>query len=333
MKKTLTKRKSLSLFILGASLAVMLLLPMSSLFAAADDYPNKPVRFVIPFAPGGSTDVVGRLIATKLYQRLGHQFIVENRAGAGSAIGSEMVAKAKPDGYTLLFNTSAYATNPLISEVPYDPAKAFVPIAKVGGAAAVLSVHPSVPANSVQELLALAKKQPGQLISSGAGIGSFGHLASELFRSMAGIDYKIVQFKGGGPAMIDTVGGHSQINMGSLALTLPQIRARGLKALGYGALVRSRLVPDMPTISESGVPGYEAIIWWALAAPAGTPKAIVDRLYKELNVILQAEDMKKAFDIQGADIALIGPDATDKFIEAERVKWGKIIKEANIKGK
>jgi tripartite-type tricarboxylate transporter receptor subunit TctC len=333
MKKTMLKKKSLWMFILGTFLAATILLPSSSIFAASGDYPNKPVRFIIPFAPGGSTDVVGRLVATKLTERLGHQFVVENRSGAGSAIGSEVVAKSKPDGYTLLFNTSAYATNPLISDVPYDPEKAFVPIAKIGGAAAVLSVHPSVPANSVKELIALAKQQPGKLVSSGAGIGSFGHLATELFRSMAGINYTIVQFKGGGPAMIDTMGGHSQINMGSLALTFPQIQTGKLKALGYGALRRSRLVPDMPTISDSGVPGYEAIIWWALAAPIGTPNAIVEKLYKELEVILQMEAIKKAFDIQGADIDLIGPAATVKFIEAERVKWGKIIKDGNIKEK
>ena len=333
MKKTMPKKKSLSMFILGVFLAATILLPSSSVFAAADDYPKKPVRFIIPFAPGGSTDVVGRLLATKLTERLGHQFVVENRSGAGSAIGSEMVAKSEPDGYTLLFNTSAFVTNPLVTDVPYDPEKAFIPIAKIGGAAAVLTVHPSVPANSVQELIALAKKEPGKLVSSGAGIGSFGHLSTELFRSMAGIDYKIVQFKGGGPAMIDTVGGHSQMNMGSVALTLPQIRAGKLKALGVGALVRSRLLPDLPTISESGVPGYESIIWWGLFAPAGTSKAIVEKLYKELGAILKEEDIIKAFDVQGADIDLIGPDAFVKFIEAEVVKWGKLIKDANIKAK
>lgn len=333
MKIAMPQNTSMSKIVLWAFLAFTVLLPFSSVFAAADDYPKKTVRFIIPFAPGGSTDVVGRLLATKLSKRLGHQFVVDNRSGAGSSIGSEIVAKSAPDGYTLLFNTSAFATNPLITDVPYDPEKAFVPIAKVGGAAAVLSVHPSVPANSVKELIALAKQQPGKLISSGAGIGSFGHLSTELFRSMAGIDYKIVQFKGGGPAMIDTVGGHSQINMGSLALTLPQIKAGHLKALGYGALTRSRLVPDMPTITESGVPGYEAIIWWGLFAPAGTPKTIVDRLYKELVAILQEEDIKKAYDIQGADIDLIGPAAFGKFIQAEVVKWGKLIKDANIREK
>ncbi|MEW6335212.1 MAG: tripartite tricarboxylate transporter substrate binding protein [Thermodesulfobacteriota bacterium] len=333
MITAMVKKKSLWMGILGTFLAASIAFSSSAVFAAAGDYPVKPVRFVIPFAPGGSTDVIGRLLATKLTERLGHQFVVENRSGAGSAIGSELVAKSKPDGYTLLFNTSAYATNPLVSDVPYDPEKAFVPIAKVGGAAAVLSVHPAVPANSVKELIALARQQPGKLVSSGAGIGSFGHLSTELFRSMANIDYKIVQFKGGGPAMIDTMGGHSQINMGSLALTLPQIKAGQLKALGYGALKRSRLVPDLPTITESGVPGYEAIIWWVLAAPAGTPNAIVEKLYKELDAILQMDATKKAFDVQGADIDLTSPAATVKFIDTERVKWGKIIKEANIREK
>lgn len=331
MKKNIPEKKSLSMAILAGVLAAALLLPSSPVFAAADVYPNKPVRFIIPFATGGSTDVVGRLLAAKLFARLGQPFVVENRPGGGSSLGSELVARARPDGHTLLFNTSAYVTNPLTSDVPYDPEKAFVPIAKIGGAAAVLSVHPSVPANTVKELIALAKKQPGKLIGSGAGVGSFGHLSTELFRSMAGIDYLIVQFKGGGPAMIDTVGGHSQINMGSLALTLPQIKAGKLKALGYGALVRSRLVPDLSTISESGVPGYEAVIWWGLFAPAGTPKAIVEKLYKELGAIMQEEEMKKAFDIQGADMDLTGSAAFVKFIETERVKWGKLIKEANIK--
>jgi tripartite-type tricarboxylate transporter receptor subunit TctC len=333
MKKTMPKKKSLSMFILGAFLAATILLPSSSIFAASADYPKKPVRLVIAFAPGGSTDVVGRLLATKLSERLGHQFVAENRSGAGSAIGSELVAKSEPDGHTLLFNTSAYVTNPLLADVPYDPEKAFVPVAKIGGAAAVLTVHPSVPANSMQELIALAKKQPGKLVSSSAGVGSFGHMSTELFRSMAGIDYKIVQFKGGGPAMVDTVGGHSDMNMGSLALTLPQIRAGKLKALGLGALARSSLVPDLPTISESGVAGYESVIWWGLFAPAGTPKAIVERLYTELKVILQEEDIKKAIEVQGGDIDLIGPAAFVKFIEAEKVKWEKVIKEANIKTK
>ena len=331
MRKARLKMKTLPKIVLGTLLAAAVALPLSSALAASDAYPAKPVRLMIAFAPGGSTDVIGRLIATKLSERLGKQVVPENRSGAGGTLGAELVAKSEPDGHTLLFTTSAFATNPLLSKVPYDPAKSFIPIAKIGGATAVLTVHPGVPANSVKELIALAKKQPGKLVSSAAGGGSFGHLATELFRSMADIDYKIVQFKGGGPAMIDTIGGHSQIVVGSLALSLPQIRAGKLKALGYGGPVRSRLVPDLPTISESGVPGYEAVIWWGLFAPAGTPKAIVDRLYKELGVILQAEDMQKAFEIQGADMDLMGPAEFVKFIEAEGVKWGKLIKEANIK--
>jgi len=333
MKQNVLQQKVLLLAILGMFLTAAILLSSSSVFAAADDYPKKPVRLIIAFAPGGSTDVVGRLLAAKLSERLGQQFVAENRSGAGSAIGSELVAKSEPDGYTLLFNTSAYVTNPMLAKVPFDPDKAFIPVAKIGGAAAVLAVHPSVPANSIQELIALAKKQPGKLVCSGPGVGGFGHLSTELFKSMAGIDYKIVHFKGGGPAMIDTVGGHSDFNMGSLALTLPQIKAGKLRALGLGARARSKLVPDMPTISESGVPGYEAVIWWGLFAPAGTPKAIVEKLYKELEVILQAEDVKKAFDVQGGDIDLTSPAETVKFIEAEKAKWGKVIKDANIKTK
>ncbi|MEI7670893.1 MAG: tripartite tricarboxylate transporter substrate binding protein [Deltaproteobacteria bacterium] len=331
MRTAKSGRKLLPKVIVGALFALAVALPLSPALAASDAYPSKPVRMMIAFAPGGSTDVIGRLIATKLSERLGKHVIPENRSGGGGILGAEMVAKSEPDGHTLLFTTSAYATSPLLSKVPYDPVKSFAPIAKIGGATAVLTVHPAVPANSVKELIALAKKQPGKLVSSAAGGGSFGHLATELFRSMAGIDYKIVQFKGGGPAMIDTIGGHSQIVMGSLALSLPQIRAGKLKALAYGGPARSRLVPELPTISESGVPGYEAVIWWGLFAPAGTPKAIVDKLHKEVGVILQAEDMQKAFEIQGADNDLLGPAEFVKFIEAEGVKWGKLIKEADIK--
>jgi tripartite-type tricarboxylate transporter receptor subunit TctC len=330
MGKAKVERKISLHIILGMLVAAAVAFSSASALAASA-YPSKPVRLMIAFAPGGSTDVIGRLIATKLSERLGKQFVAENRSGGGGILGAEMVARSEPDGYTLLFTTSAVATSPLLSEAPYDPIKSFVPIAKIGGATAVLTVHPEVPANSVAELIALAKKQPGKLVSSAAGSGSFGHLATELFRSLAGIDYKIVQFKGGGPAMIDTIGGHSQIVIGSLALSLPQIRAGKLKALGYGGPVRSRLMPDLPTISESGVPGYEAVIWWGLFAPVGTPKPIVGMLFKELEAILQMEDVQKAFEIQGADIDLIGQDEFVKFIEAESVKWGKLIKEANIK--
>ena len=305
--------------------------PGKMVSAAADSYPVKPTRLIIAFAPGGSTDIIGRLIAQKLSERLGKQVVPENRAGGGGTIGAEMVAKSDPDGYTLLFTSAAIAINPLLFKVPYDTEKSFVPVAMMGNGPVVLTVHPGVQANSVKELIALAKKQPGKLVSAAAGVGSFMHLATELFKMMAGIDFKIVQFKGGGPAMIDTMGGHSQISLGTLTQSLPQIKSGKLKALGFGGSTRSKLLPDLPTVSEAGLPGYEASQWWGLLAPAGTPKPVIDRLHKELTVILNAEDTKKTFEAQGAEADWLGPAEFTKFIATETAKWGKVIKEGNIR--
>jgi tripartite-type tricarboxylate transporter receptor subunit TctC len=324
--------KSLLIKSFGILLVLVIGFPLTAAFAADNSYPHKPVRFNIAFAPGGSTDIIGRLIASKLSERLGKQVIPENRSGGGGTIGAEMVAKSEPDGYTLLFTSAAIAINPLLFKVPYDPVRSFVPIAKMGNGPVVLTVHPSVPVNSVKELVALAKKQPGKLVCAAAGSGSFIHLSSELFKMMADIDFMIVQFKGGGPAMIDTMGGHSQILLATLTQALPQIKSGKLKALGFGGSTRSKLLPDVPTILEAGVPGYEASQWWGLFAPAGTPKAIVDRLQKELSVIMNSEDTKKIFENQGAEAELIGPSGFGKFIEAESAKWGKVIKARNIKG-
>jgi len=331
-EKTMAKRTSPARIVLGLFLVLAAALPLTAAIAASDPYPSKPVRLIIAFAPGGSTDIVGRLIAAKLSERLGKQVIPENRSGGGGTIGAEMVMKADPDGHTLLFTSAAIVINPLLFKVPYDPVKSFIPIAKMGDGPVVLTVHPGVPANSVKELVALAKKQPGKLVSAAAGGGSFMHLATELFRLMSGIDIKIVQFKGGGPAMIDTMGGHSHISLGTLTQSLPQIKSGKLKALGYGGSTRSKLLPNVPTVSEAGVTGYSAAQWWGLFAPAGTPKAVVERLYRELEVILKAEDTQKTFEVQGAEPDLMGSVDFVKFIEAEGVKWGKVVKEGNIQG-
>jgi tripartite-type tricarboxylate transporter receptor subunit TctC len=331
-EKPIPSRKSL---LLGASailLAIALVPPLSAAIAAADAYPSKPVRLIISFAPGGSTDIVGRMIGAKLSERLGKQVVPDNRGGGGGTIGMEMVAKAEPDGYTLLFTSSAITTNPLLFRVPYDPVKSFIPVAKIGSGPAVLAVHPSVPANSVKELIALAKKQPGKLVCAAAGVGSFVHMSSELFKMMAGIDFKVVQFKGGGPAMIDVMGGHSQILTGTLTMTMPQIKTGKLRALGYAASARTKLMPELPTVSEAGLPGYESAIWWGIFAPAGTPKEIVDRLYKEIAAIMNSDEMKQTFEKQGSDVDLLDSADFAKFIEAETVKWGKVVKEGNIKG-
>jgi tripartite-type tricarboxylate transporter receptor subunit TctC len=331
MKKTSKKRRSWQFIALGALLCVAVTFPCSSALAAAGSYPQKPVRLLIAFAPGGSTDAMGRLIATKLSERLGKQFVAENMAGGGGTMASETVARSAPDGHTLLFNSTGIILNPMLAPAPYDPMKSFTPIAKIGNAVSTLVVHPSVPANNVKELIALAHKQPGKLVASAAGGGSFIHLSTEYFKAMADIDFKIVQFKGGGPAMVDLLGGHSQLFVGSLQQSLPHIKSGKVRALGYGAKARSKFLPDLPTVAEAGIPGFECFIWWGLYAPAGTPKTIVDTLNKELEAIMKMPDIIKTFESQGAEQDLLGPAAFAKFMEAESAKWSKVIKQGNIK--
>jgi tripartite-type tricarboxylate transporter receptor subunit TctC len=329
--ESMTNAKSLTIKILVLLSVIAATLPLPAAVAAVDSYPGKPVRLVIPFAPGGITDIIGRVIAIKLSERLGTQVVVENRGGAGGIIGMEMAAKAKPDGYTLLFTTAAFATNPSLYKVPFDPIKSFVPIAKAGVGVNVLTVYPGVPIQSVSELIAFAKKQPGKLACSVAGAGSFGHLAIEYFKSMAGVDFKTVQFKGGGPAAIDTMGGHTQVHFSALVTTMPHIKSGKLKALGVSGTARSKVFPDLPTIAESGLPGYEASIWLGFLAPAGTPKSALDRIYKELAVLLASEETRKSLENQGVEVDLMGPAEFGKFIEAEIAKWAKVVKDGNIK--
>src|SRR4051794_25904990 len=246
--------------------ALGLLLALTAV-AAAQDYPTKPVRLIIPFPPGGSNDVVGRVFATKLAERLGKQVIVDNRgAGAGGIVGTEVAAHAPPDGYTILIISLAHAVNPWLYKLPYDPIKAFAPIAILGSGPNVLVVHPSLPVNSVKDLLDLAKKEPGKLQYAHAGVGSFQHLTGELFKYMAKVDILAVPFKGGGPAMIDIMGGHTKVMFSSLVQTTPNIKSGKLRALGVGSLTRNPVLPDTPTIAEAGVPGYEGINWWGLVA-------------------------------------------------------------------
>ena len=325
------KRKMINKFGILLALCTMVTVIAAATVFAADTYPSKPIRLIIPFPPGGSNDIVGRLIAAKLTDTLGKQVVVDNRGGAGGVLGSEMVAKAPPDGYTLLIVSAAYAFNPALYKLPFDPVKSFTPVAKLGSGPNSLTVHPSVPANSVKELIALAKSKPGQLICGCAGVGSFQHMGTELFKMMAGIDFKIVQFKGGGPAMIDQLGGHSQFSLGSLIQTLPHIQSGKFRILGTGGSKRSTILPDVPTIAEAGVPGYEATNWWGILAPAGTPAPVVDRLNKDIKTLLTSADVQKLFQNEGADVDYLGPAEFGPFIEREIVKWDKVVKEANIK--
>jgi tripartite-type tricarboxylate transporter receptor subunit TctC len=299
--------------------------------ATAQEYPTRLVRLIIPFPPGGSNDVVGRIVAIQLAERLGKQVIVDNRGGAGGVLGSEAAANSAPDGYTLLVISLAHAVNPGLYKLKYDPIKSFVPIAMLGSGVNVLCVHPSVPANTVQELIALAKQKPGELSYASAGPGSFQHMGSELFKLMAGVDIVHVPFKGGGPAMIDVVGGHSQMVLSSLIQTMPHIRSGKLRPLGTGGAKRSPILPDVPTIAEAGVPGYEMANWWGIVAPAGTPPGIVDRLATEIGVVLSSPETQKVFSAEGAEVTQKTGAEFGSFIEAELAKWQRIVKEAKIK--
>ena len=314
--------------VLLCALFIATLFPMT---AAAQTYPNKPVRLIVPFPPGGSNDVVGRMIAAQLSTRLDKPVIVENQGGAGGLIGTEMAARSQPDGYTLLLVSVAYAFIPAIYKLPYDPATAFAPVAILGAGPVVIAVTSKLPVNSVKELIALAKEKPGELNYATAGVGSFQHLASELFKLQAGVDIVHIPFKGGGPAMMDVIAGNTQIAIGSLVQMLPQIKAGKLKALGVGSAKRIAALPDLPTISEAGVPGYEVTNWWGIVVPAGTPQSVIDRLHKELTAVVSSTETKKRFENEGAEPLSMSPEEFGRFIAAETVKWARVVKEAGIR--
>ena len=318
------KRRSLLLAAAGFLLAL-------TAAATADDYPNKPVRLIIPFPPGGSNDVVGRVIAQHLGEGLGKQIIVDNRGGAGGVIGTDAASKAAPDGYTIAVISLAHAVNPWLYKLPYDPIKAFVPVGVMAKGPNVLSVNPDFPVKSVKELVALAKQKPGDIQYASAGVGSFQHLGAELFKLQAGVDMLHIPFKGGGPAMIDVMGGHTKVIFSSLVQTTPHIKSGKLRPLGVGGTQRSSVLPDVPTIAEAGVPGYAAENWWGLVVPTGTPAPIVARLHKELTAAQNNPEVKKYFDREGATIVKMSSAEFGTFMQSEMDKWGRVVKEGKIK--
>lgn len=313
------------------SLAATVASPSTPWAQGAADYPNRPIRLVIPFAPGGSVDLVARIVATGLTKRLGQQVQPDNRAGAGATIGTEIVANAPPDGYTLLQMSLSHAVSPAVYKLKYDPIKSFVPIVFLGSGPSVLTVHPSVPTHSVAELIALAKAKPGELIAANAGVGSFTHITGVLFSMMAGVDIRQVPFKGGGPAMIDVVGGHSNVLFNSYVASQPHVVSGKLRALGVTGTKRTPLFPNVPTIAEAGVPGYEAANWWGFAAPAGTPPDIVKKLHAEVTATLQSPEVQKQFAADGADVQLMSTGDFARFVETEIAKWGRVVREGKVK--
>jgi tripartite-type tricarboxylate transporter receptor subunit TctC len=309
---------------------VALALLVAAPVARADDYPSRPIHLVIPFPPGGSNDVVGRVFANGLGERLGRQIVVENRSGAGGVVGTEFVSNATPDGYTLLVISLAHAVNPWLYKLKYDPIKAFTPIGIMASGTNVLAVNPTLPVHSVKELVALAKQKPGELNYASAGIGSFQHLGGELFKLTAGVDIVHVPFRGGGPALLDVIAGNTKIMFSSLVQTTPYIRNGQLRALGTGGAKRSPVLPDVPTIAEDGVPGYQATNWWGIIAPAGTPKEIIDKVHKALSEVQDSPETQKHLETEGAEVVRMGSDQFGAFMVTEMAKWGEVVKKGGI---
>jgi tripartite-type tricarboxylate transporter receptor subunit TctC len=305
-------------------------LPLGPL-AAAEDYPTRPIKMIIPFPPGGSNDVVGRLIANHLGEKLGQKVYIDNRGGAGGVIGTEAAANSPPDGYTLLIVSLPHAVNPWLYKLNFDPVKSFTPIALVAAGPNVLAVNPQLPVNSVKDLIALAKQTPGKLEYASAGVGSFQHLGGELFKQTAAVDILHVPYKGGGPAMLDVISGHVKIVFSSLIQTTSFIQSGLLKALATGGRTRSPVLPDVPTVAEAGVPAYEATNWWGVVAPAGTPAVIVEKLYGDIQTVLNAPDVQAQFEREGAAVVQMTTAAFAEYLEAEIGKWGRVVKEGNIR--
>jgi tripartite-type tricarboxylate transporter receptor subunit TctC len=310
--------------------AAMMALAAGGTWAQAG-YPAKPVRLVVPSSPGGGTDITARILAPKLTERLGQQIVVENRAGAGTMIGTEVVAKAAPDGYTLLMGLSTLAINPaMYKKVPFDPVRDFAPISQVIAAPNMLVVHPSVPAKTVKELIAFARARPGQLNYASAGHGTNPHLSMELFLSMTGLKVVHIPYKGLAPGIVDLLAGHVTLATATMLTGLPHVKSGRLRLLGTTGAKRAAVLPDEPTVAEAGVPGYEASQWYGVLAPAQTPKEIVARLHAEIVRILQAPDMKQKLAADGTDPVGSSPEEFARYIRSELTKWGKVARDAGI---
>jgi tripartite-type tricarboxylate transporter receptor subunit TctC len=299
--------------------------------ASAQDFPTKPIRIVVPFAPGGLNDVVGRMVAQHLTERFGRQVIVENRTGAGGVVGTELVANSPKDGHTLLVVSIAHAVNPWLYKLNYDPSKSFAPVAPILSSQNALAVNLDLPAKSLKDFVALAKQQPGKIQYASGGVGGSLHLAMELFKITAGVDLLHVPFRGAGPAVIDVIGGHTKAINATITTLSPHIRGGKLRALGVSGKKRSAALPDVPTIEEGGVPGYDAGNWIGIAAPAGTPAPIVARLHKEISGMLDLPEIQKQIASDGSEIMRMSPSEFAAYMDNEMAKWGRVVKQAGIK--
>jgi len=309
-------------------LAALLAAP---LIACAQSYPSKPVRIIVPFAPGGGSDLAGRLVAAKLSERMGTQFIVENRPGAGSNLGAEIAVKAPPDGYTLLLISASYTVNPSVYKLTFDPINDITPIIQISGGPYVVAIHPSVPASNLKEFVEYARKQPEKLAYGSSGSGSIMHVASEYFLDAAKIKVLHIPYKGTGPAVADTIGGQVQLVFGAVPVTLPHVKAGRLRALAVTTDKRIAAAPDLPTVAESGYPGYEVTNWHGLVGPKGLPRDIVARLNREIGEVVKGEEMKKNLAADGLEPAGGSPERFGQILKNEMTRWAKVVQQAGIK--
>ena len=312
---------------------VLLAAPLfaGSATAIAQHYPIKPIRIIVPFTPGGSNDLVGRVLAQKFTEAWGQPVIIDNRPGAGSTIGIELVVRATPDGHTLLTTSGGIAINVSLYQLSFNPIKDLAPVILLAQMPYLLAVHPSVPAKSARELIGLAKAQPGKLVFSSSGAGTSAHLAMEMFRHMANIELLHVPYNGGGPAVAAVMGGEVQGTVNVITGVLPHARSGKLRALAVSSVKRADIAPEIPTVAESGLPGYEVIAWYNVFAPARTPRFVIDKLNGEINRMLQTPDVRERFQTLGVTPLGSTPEALGKYLEFEVTRWAKLIKDTGVK--
>lgn len=294
-------------------------------------YPTRPIRLIIPFPPGGSNDILGRFIAQKMTERLGQTTIADNRPGADGIIGTDAAARAAPDGLTILIVSTSYTMNPAVHKLPYDSLKSLVPVAQIASGGNVIATHPNFPAKTAKELVAIAKAKPGHLRYASSGIGGFNHFGGEQFNMLAGVKLIHIPYKGGGPSMLDVMTGQVEVVFGTLIQAIPHIRSGKLKALGVGSARRSPLLPDVPTVSEGGVPGYDGSVWWGILAPAGVPEGIVMKLNSTIGAIVSEPEMAKRLVAEAAEPVVGTPEAFGKLIVNDIAKHQRIAKQAGIR--
>jgi len=314
----------------------VLICTVVALFAAtnvvkADDYPNKPVRIIVPFSPGGINDVAARVVATHLTKRLGKQFIVDNKAGAGGVVGTEIATQAPPDGYTMSVVSIANAIHPAIYKLRYDPLKSLDMVSMFITSPNVLAVNPELPVKNVKEFVAYLKSKPGELSYASGGVGGSLHLGMELFKVVTGTDMLHIPFKGAGPARIDVIAGNNKAIMATASTLAAAVRSKQLRGLGVSGSKRLAALPDVPTFTEAGLPQYQGGNWIGFAVPAGTPKAIVDKLHKQIAAIQNLPEVQKQFENRGAGVEKMSPAEMDAFYKEEIAKWGDVVKKAGIK--